>query len=153
MTQQPIIPEQDKAQLKRTLRKDLKGNVRLKLFTQKPSRLTIPGRECPYCPQTEQLMQELVDLSPKLELDVVDFYGQPEAAREYGVDKVPATVIGDGESGRAKFYGIPLGYELATVIEDIKAISRGVSPLTMDTRKRLRRVNQPVHIQVFVTPA
>ena len=153
MTQQPIISEQDKAQLKRTLRKDLKAKVRLKLFTQKPSRLTIPGRECPYCPQAEQLMQELADLSPKLELDVVDFYGEPDVARGYGVDKVPATVIGDGESGRVKFYGIPLGYELATVVEDIKAISRGVSPLAMETRKRLRQINQPVHIQVFVTPA
>jgi glutaredoxin-like protein len=153
MTQQAIISDPDKAQLKRTLRKDLKANVQLKLFTQKPSRLSIPGRECPYCPQTEQLMQELAELSPKLDLDIVDFYGQPEIAREYGVDKVPATVIGDGNVGRLKFYGIPLGYELATVIEDIKTVSRGVSPLSMDTRKRLRQVNQPVHIQVFVTPA
>jgi thiol-disulfide isomerase/thioredoxin len=153
MAQQAFISDQDKAQLKRTLRKDLKANVRLKLFTQKPSRLAIPGRECPYCPQTELLMQELADLSPKLELDVVDFYAEPEVAQEYGVDKVPATVISDGSSGRVKFYGIPLGYELATVIEDIKSISRGVSPLTMDTRKRLRQVSQPVHIQVFVTPA
>jgi glutaredoxin len=153
MTQQAIISDPDKAQLKRTLRKDLKANVQLKLFTQKPSRLSIPGRECPYCPQTEQLMQELAELSPKLDLDIVDFYGQPEIAREYGVDKVPATVIGDGNVGRLKFYGIPLGYELATVIEDIKTVSRGVSPLSMDTRKRLRQVNQPVHVQVFVTPA
>lgn len=153
MTQQAIISDPDKAQLKRTLRKDLKANVQLKLFTQKPSRLSIPGRECPYCLQTEQLMQELAELSPKLDLDIVDFYGQPEIAREYGVDKVPATVIGDGNVGRLKFYGIPLGYELATVIEDIKTVSRGVSPLSMDTRKRLRQVNQPVHIQVFVTPA
>ena len=45
-----------------------------------------------------------------------------------------------------------MGYELATVIEDIKTISRGVSPLSMETRKQLRSVNQPVHIQVFVTP-
>jgi alkyl hydroperoxide reductase subunit AhpF len=153
MTQQAIISDRDKTQLKRTLRKDLKANVRLKLFTQRPSPIAIPGRECPYCPQTEQLMQELAGLSPKLDLDIVDFYAQPEVAREFGIDKVPATVIGDGKAARIKFYGIPMGYELATVIEDIKTVSRGVSPLSMDTRKRLRQVNQPVHLQVFVTPA
>jgi alkyl hydroperoxide reductase subunit AhpF len=95
----------------------------------------------------------VAELSPKLELDIVDFYAQPEVAREFGIDKVPATVIGDGKAARIKFYGIPMGYELATVIEDIKTVSRGVSPLSMDTRKRLRQVNQPVHLQVFVTPA
>ena len=35
---------------------------------------------------------------------------------------------------------------------DIKTISNGTTPLSMDTRKRLRAVNSPVHIQVFVTP-
>jgi hypothetical protein len=38
------------------------------------------------------------------------------------------------------------------LVENIKTISRGVSPLSMDTRKKLREINQPVHIQVFVTP-
>lgn len=152
MTPQPVISEQDKAQLKRTFRKDLKARVNLKLFTQKASSITIPGRECQYCPQTQQLMEELAGLSPKLQLEIIDFYGQPEVARQYGVDRIPALLMGSGDSLRMKFYGIPLGYELATIIENIKTISRGVSPLSMDTRKKLRQVNQPVHIRVFVTP-
>jgi alkyl hydroperoxide reductase subunit AhpF len=45
-----------------------------------------------------------------------------------------------------------MGYQLAVLVENIKTISRGVSPLSMDTRKKLREINQPVHIQVFVTP-
>jgi hypothetical protein len=152
MTPQPVISEQDKAHLKRTLRKDLKGTVNLKLFTQKPSPLAIPGRECAYCPQTQKLMEELAELSPKLQLEIIDFYSQSEVARQYGVDRIPALLLSGGDSARARFYGIPLGYELATIIESIKTISRGVSPLSMDARKKLRQVNQPVHIQVFVTP-
>ncbi|MBM3942201.1 MAG: hypothetical protein FJ316_04630 [SAR202 cluster bacterium] len=152
MTPRPIISEQDKAQLKRDFRKDLEGEVTLRLFTQKPSPLTIPGRECPTCPQTQQLLEELAELSPKLKLEVMDVYAQPEAARQQGIKRIPALALGDGEAPRIKFYGIPAGYELATVIEDIKTISRGVSPLSMESRKKLRQVNQPVHIQVFVTP-
>lgn len=152
MTPKPIISDQDKAMLKRDFRKDLEGDVRLRLFTQKPSPLTIPGRDCPSCPQSQQLMEELAGLSPKLRLEIIDAYAQPEAARQCGVSRIPAVVLSADDSPRVKFYGIPLGYELATVIEAIKTISRGVSPLSMESRKALRQVNQPVHIQVFVTP-
>ena len=153
MAQQQIISEQDKAQLKRTFRKDLKANVNLRLFTQKPSPLTIPGRECPTCLQTQQLMEELSGLSPKLRLETIDFYHQAEAVKEFGVARIPAIIMDSDGSDRVRFYGMPAGLELATMVEDIKTISRGVSPLTMETRKQLRQVNQPVHIQVFVTPS
>ena len=150
--QQSLISEQDRTQLRRTFRKDLKRQVQLRLFTQRQSLLTIPGRECPYCPQTESLMEELAGLTPKIELETVDFYGQPDVAKEQGVTRIPAIVLSADGSARVKFYGAPMGYEMATIVEDIKTISRGVSPLTMDTRKKLRQLNQDVHIQVFVTP-
>jgi hypothetical protein len=152
MTPRPIISDQDKAQLKRDFRTGLEGEVRIRLFTQKPSPLTIPGRECPSCPQTQQLMEELTGLSPKLKLETIDVYAQPDEARQHGISRIPATVLSADDSSRVKFYGIPLGYEMVTILEAIKTISRGVSPLSMETRKALRRVDQPVHIQVFVTP-
>lgn len=148
-----LIPDREKGDLKREFRKELKKDVTIRLFTQGSSLLTIPNRECQYCPQTQHLMEELTALSPKLHLEVYDFYGQSEAKEEYGVERIPAIVMGDNGDARLKFYGIPSGYELATVVEDIKTLSRGVSPLSMDTRKKLRKVNQPVHIQVFVTPS
>ena len=150
--QQSLISEQDKTQLRRTFRKDLKRQVQLRLFTQKQSLLTIPGRECPYCPQTELLMEELAGLTPKIALETVDFYGQPDIARAQGVTRIPAIVLSADETARVKFYGAPMGYEMATIVEDIKTISRGVSPLSMDSRKKLRQLNQDVHVQVFVTP-
>ena len=151
--QQPLISDQNKAQLKRNFRKDLTGEVNVRLFTQRPSAVTVPGRECRSCPQTQQLMEELSALSPKINLETIDFYQDPQLSRDQGVTRIPAILLGANGSSRVKFYGIPLGYELATIVEDIKTISRGVSPLSMETRKRLRQVNKPVHIQVFVTPS
>ena len=151
--QQPIISDQDRALLKRTFRKDLPGDVNLRLFTQRPSPIAIPGRECPRCAQTQQLMEELAALSPKLHLDTIDFYQDPQVARDHGVTRIPAILLGANGLSRVKFYGVPMGYELATIVEGIKTISRNVSPLSMETRKKLRQVNQPVHIQVFVTPS
>ena len=162
MTQQPLISDQNKTQLKRIFRKDLNQDVYLRLYTQRPSPVTILGRECRYCSQTQQLMEELTALSPKVHLETIDFYKESQVAKEHGVTRIPAIEFGGNEpSGQAptrpgpsrlKFYGIPSGHQLAMVVEDIKTISRGVSPLTTGTRKKLRQVNKPVHIQVFVTP-
>ena len=150
--QQAVIPDKEKATLKRTFRKDLKGAVSLRLFTQLPSPIAVPGRECKYCPQTQQMLEELASLSPKLSLETVDFYAEPGVAEENGITRIPAIVIGSESGSRLRFFGIPAGYELGMIIEDIKTISNGTTPLSMDTRKRLRAINTPVHIQVFVTP-
>ena len=156
MAQQELISSRDKAELKRTFRKDLKGNVALKLFTQKQSMVTVPGRECRYCQQTQQLMDELSNLSPKLLLETVDFYQDSQAARDHGISRIPAVTLGGADAApgdhRVRFYGIPMGYELPILVEDIKTISRSVSPLSTATRRKLRELNQPVHIQFFVTP-
>ena len=151
--QQSLIPAQEKARLKRDFRKHLKGDVGLRLFTQRPSPIAIPGRDCRYCPQTQQLLEELASLSPKLKLEIVDFHTSQEQAREDGVSRIPAIVLGPESGGRARFYGLPLGYQLPVFIDNIKAVSRGATRLSVNTRKQLRRVNRPVHLQVFVTPS
>ena len=157
MTQQGLIPDQEKAQIKRSFRKDLKAEVYLRLFTQRSSPIAVPGRECKYCLQTQQMLEELAALSPKIHLETVDIFAQPESAQEAGITRVPAIAFGanSGPEGgpKLRFFGIPMGYQMAVVIENIRTISRGVSPLSMDTRKKLRAINQPVHIQVFVTPS
>ena len=148
----PIILDRDRDALKREFRKELKKDVTIRLFTQGSSLLTIPGRECKYCSQTQQLMEELTALSPKLHLEIYNFYDQADEREKYGVERIPAIVMGQDSDARIKFYGIPAGMELPTIIADIKTLSRGVSPLAMSSRKKLRKVSQGVHVKVFVTP-
>ncbi len=148
----PFIQEKDKQALKDRFRKDLKQDVKLRLFTQRAFGLIIPGRECAGCEDAQKLMQELAELSPKLKLEIVDFYSQAQAVKEAGVERIPALVISSGSATNVKFYGLPLGLEFAALLETIFTVSRSVSPLSMDTRKKLKQVKEPVHIQVFVTP-
>lgn len=152
MTQQSLIQDKQKSQLKRTFRKDLEANVEMRLFTQRPSPIAVPGRECRYCAQTQQILEELAALSPKLNLEIVDIFAHPELAEEEKVTRVPALTFGPRSKGNLRFFGIPGGYQLSVIVENIKTMSRGVSPLSMATRKALRSINQPVQIQVFVTP-
>ncbi len=153
MAQQTLIQEQQRSQLKRIFRKDLKDDVEMRLFTQRPSPITVPGRECRYCVETQQMVEELVALSTKLHLEVVDIFAQPELAKDEDIVRVPALAFGPRGKAKLRFFGIPGGYQLSVIVENIKTMSRGVSPLSMDTRKGLRKINRPVQIQVFVTLA
>lgn len=149
----PIISPQDRQALQERFRKELKRKVTLRLFTQTVGQLVIPGRECPTCPQTRQILEELTSISPMLELESIDFFNQAQKARDSGVERIPAIVMGkDGVSSNVKYYGMPSGYEFVTLIEDVIALSQPRSTLSADTRKRLKLVDQDVHIQVLVTP-
>ena len=152
MTQPPVISAQQRNRLRRAFRKDLKAPVKLRLFTRGASIIAIPGRECPTCDRTRQLIEEVAGASPKIELQVHDFYADPATAQAMGVARIPAILIGEDEQPRLKFYGAPLGCQMAAIVETVRSLSRGVSPLRNNTRRRLRQVARPVHIQVIVSP-
>jgi glutaredoxin-like protein len=98
------------------------------------------------------MIEELAELSPKIHLEIVDVFSQQQRAKDEGISRVPALVMKPKGKGQPRFFGLPGGYQLFVIVENIKTISRGVSPLSMATRKGLRAINQPVQIQVFVTP-
>ena len=150
--QQDLIPAQEKPRLKRDFRKHLKADVRLRLYTVRQSPIAIPGRDCRFCPQTQQVMEELTSLSPKLSLEIIDFHTGQDTARQDEVSRIPAIAVGPDSGKSLRYYGLPLGYQLPVLIESIKALSRGNTRLSVNTRKQLRRVNRPIHLQVFVTP-
>ena len=152
MTQPAAISPQQRNQLRRTFRKDLKEPVKLRLFTQSSSPIAIPGRDCPTCTPTQQLIEEVAGASAKIELEIHDFYADAEAARAFAVARLPATLLGNEDPPRLKFYGIPLGHQMAVVVETIRSLSRGVGPLSNDNRRKLRQVNRPVHMQTIVAP-
>ncbi|MGE5481989.1 MAG: protein disulfide oxidoreductase [Bacteroidota bacterium] len=151
-----FLREQDREEVRKRLG-ELAGPVKLLLFVQKSSGLIIPGQEqsrCQYCREVQQLLEEVVELSPQLSLEVVDWKQDPDRARQYAIDKVPALVLlkGDGTDTRIRFYGIPSGYEFSTLIEDLLDVGQGAGQLQEATREFLRELKQPLHLQVFVTP-
>lgn len=152
MTQSAAISTQQRNQLRRTFRKDLKSPVKLRLFTRGPSLIAIPGRECPTCDQTRQLMEEVASASPRIDLEVHDFFADAATVQAMSVARIPAILLGDEDRPRMAFYGAPLGHQMAGLIETIRSVSRGVSPLQNGTRRMLRQVTRPVHLQVIVTP-
>lgn len=138
-----LIPEEHKEHLKSEFDEKLENPVKIVMFTQEV--------ECQFCAQTRQLLNELASLNSKIGVEVYDLLKDSEKAREYGVDNVPAiAIIGDKDYG-VRFYGLPFGYELQTLLEGIINVSKRRTDLSEEIRKRLKEISKPVHIQVFVT--
>ena len=138
-----MIPEEHKKHLQDELVSKLVNPVRLVVFTQE--------YECPYCAQARGLIEELAGLSDKIGVEVYDFVADSGKARAYSVDKVPAVaIVGEKDYG-VRFYGLPYGYEFQTLLEGIIAVSRGKTDISEEVREKLKGINTPVHIQVFVT--
>ena len=138
-----LIRDEDATVIKERL-KDMVSPVRLVHFTQE---LNLEyGREA------RQLLEELAALSENLSVEVLNFLLDKEKVAEYGVDKVPATVVRNGKEFGIRFYGLPAGYEFASLLDAIILVSKGDSGLSAVSRERLAQITEPVHLQVFVTP-
>ena len=139
----PLIQDEDAAEI-RELLKEMVNPVKLVHFTQE---LNLEyGREA------RVLIEELAQLSDKLSLETCDFILDKEKVAQYAVDKVPATAVRDGKDYGIRFYGLPAGYEFSTLLDAIVEVSKGDSRLRPESREKLAKIAQPVHLEVFVTP-
>ena len=139
------LDDQIKAELSKQL-SVLTKNVKLIMFTQE--------LECQYCRETKQILTELSEVSDKISLEVKNFINDKTDAEKLGVDKIPATVVVDenGKDYGIKFYGIPSGYEFASLLEDIKLLGTGITGFDPQTENEIKNLDSDVHMQVFVTP-
>jgi len=139
-----IIPDKHKEHLKQQFENSLVDEVRLAVFTQET--------ECMFCKEARELVQEVAAISNKLKVDVYDFVKDANKAEEYGIDKVPAIIVSGRKPYGIRFYGVPAGYEFKPFTDDIINASKGTTTLLEATKERLKSIDKPVHIQVFVTP-
>jgi glutaredoxin-like protein len=148
----PIISQEDQNYLKDLFAEKLTNDVTLRFYTLRETGLIVPGQDCGTCRDTHQILNELVDLSDKLSLEVHDFYKERSEAEAAGIDEIPAIALEGQNKGKVRYVGVPAGYEFASLIEDLIDVSRGTTELQPYTREVLGKLTEPVHIQVFVTP-
>lgn len=146
-----LIQEKDRKVIREMFAEGVKGPVRLVVFTE--GKLQLAGTQpCPYCKQTVQLVEELAELSEHITVEVVNFHTDKEKVAEYGIARIPAIAIVGAEDYGVRYYGVPAGYEFSAFIEDIMDVSKGGTDLAPETLEMLGRIDEPMHIQVFVTP-
>lgn len=107
---------------------------------------------CQTCGPAEDFFRELGALSPKLKVEVYNRVTDTEKAAAYGVTLTPAAVIEGPKGARARFYGIPAGYEFVSLLESVKNAASPSVDLQPETLAALAALKSPVNIKVFVTP-
>jgi glutaredoxin-like protein len=122
--------------------------VKVLVFTQE--------MECQYCRETRSLAEEISELSDSIAIEIYDFVADEAVVQQYGIDKIPAiAIVKDGDDAKdygIRYFGIPSGYEFSSLITDIIMVSSGDSGLSAETKEWVANLDNPIHLQVFVTP-
>jgi alkyl hydroperoxide reductase subunit AhpF len=144
-----LLSDSDRGQVKELLG-TLPRPVRLILFTQTFG--------CETCADAHRLLKELADVSPQLLVEECNLVLDKARAAAFGVERAPTTVVvaidaeGNERDYGVRFVGLTAGYEFSSLIDAIVLVSSGESQLTDESRALLAAVQEPITIQVFVTP-
>lgn len=140
-----ILRDEDKQAVQERLA-GMKDSVKMVFFKKEEG--------CQFCKETEQLFTEVAETSELLSVEIYDLESDAELAVSYGIDKAPGMVMlgADNVNCGIRYYGIPSGYEFASLLEDILMVSANDSGLSDQTKEMLKSIEGKVHMQVFVTP-
>jgi alkyl hydroperoxide reductase subunit AhpF len=103
------------------------------------------ARDIDFAAETERVVRELAELSDHVSVSVED---EPE-----GFERYPAVaVLPEGRDVGVRYYGLPWGYELSSLIGAVLEAGRAESSLSAETLERLGSLDRDLAIDVFVTP-
>lgn len=122
----------------------LAAPVRLLFFTQTFG--------CDTCVPARRIVDRIASLSEHVTVDEFNLVLDKDAVQAYGIRRAPAiAVVGEADTG-IRFYGVPEGHELISLVDAVLLVASRDSGLSDESRARLAEVDEPVDIQVFVTP-
>ena len=122
-----------------TLEQDVRVTLELGPTATPVTVLAAGGRELDTGAETQAVLEDVCSLSERVALEMVE-HEKP--------GPWPRTTIGPG----LVYLGMPLGYELTTLVHGILEAGRSEPSLTRASRDRLDALEHDVEIDVFVTP-
>jgi alkyl hydroperoxide reductase subunit AhpF len=116
------------------------------LVAHGPEETPLPGaRDIDFGAETERIVEGLAALS-----DRVTFRVEEEPP---GFERYPAiAVLPEGRDVGIRYYGLPWGYELASLIGGVIEAGRAAPSLKPESLERLAALGHDLAIDVFVTP-
>jgi alkyl hydroperoxide reductase subunit AhpF len=111
------------------------------------------ARDIDFGAETERVVRELAELSPSLSVRVETEPASAADASSPAFERYPAVaVLPGGEDVGVRYYGLPWGYELSSLIGAVLEAGRAESSLSTETLERLDALDRDLTIDVFVTP-
>jgi alkyl hydroperoxide reductase subunit AhpF len=107
---------------------------------------------CETCLPARQVVDRVASLSDQITVEEFNLVLDTDQVEAYGIQRAPAiALVGDADTG-IRFYGVPDGHELISLVESILMVASRDSGLSDASRALIAAVEQPIDIQVFVTP-
>ena len=117
------------------------------LVAHGPEETPLPGaaQDVDFGAQTERVVRGLADLSERVTVRVEE--------KPPSFDRYPAvSVQPEGRDVGIRYYGLPWGYELGSLIGAVLEAGRAESSLRPESLERLAALDRELAIDVFVTP-
>ena len=142
-----LISDEDIIELKKEF-EVIKEKVKIHFFSSKNDAV------CTFCDKTREVLTEVASISDMVELVEHDNEADTENIEKYKIDKFPAMIItkdDDNDIG-VKIFGIPAGHEFMALIAAILDIGGAEIEVPDWALEKVKEIDKPVHLQVFVTP-
>jgi alkyl hydroperoxide reductase subunit AhpF len=129
----------------RTLLGELERPVEL-LLALGPEETPLQGaRDIDFAGEAQRLVEELAALAPQVSVRIEE---EPP-----GFERFPSiSVRPDGEDVGVRYDGLPWGYELSSLVGGIREAGRREPSLSPESTELLLALEQPMQVDVFVTP-
>lgn len=127
------------------LLKDMKQKVYMQLYV---AEITSPAAK-----RMMDFLKTIAELNDKLSLEVINHSKLEAVDVSYKIERVPMILLLDDERNyhRVKYYGIPAGHEVQSLIQGILAMSGAPISISDELLARVKSIQKKVTLKVFVT--
>lgn len=137
-----FLSESDMGMLHRALTQGMRDDVTLILFVDD----TAVSKEL------TDFANTLAGITPKIKLDIQNVDGgRNQKFKDMRLEHWPVMILTKGDFSRIRYYGVPLGYELAAIADGLVDLSNSKTPLSPRAKAALATVRRKANIKVFVS--
>jgi glutaredoxin-like protein len=137
-----MLSEGDRASLERRFAQGMEDDVTLLLFVDEGSAME---------KELTDFANTLAQTNPKIKVDVQKAEdGKNQRMRELHIEHWPCLVLVKGDFTRIRYYGIPAGYELPSLVDAIVELSSMRTTLSPKARSALATVRRKANIKIFI---
>lgn len=125
----------------------------LQPMTKEVNFIVFSKEGAPTVAETVQLMNEYQEISELIKVEIVDIDENEDLAKQYNVSLTPTIVALDSErkDRGVRFVGVPLGHEINSLLATTLELGQEESSLPLDVQEKIKGIDQPTNIKVFVT--
>lgn len=118
--------------------------IRLVVFTQTFG--------CDTCYEARQTADQISSLSERISVEEHNLLLDKDEVAEYQVDQVPAIAVVSEEDVGIRYYGVPAGFEVESLVSAIEIVAGLAPAVSASTQSALDELDRDLRICVFVTP-